>query len=31
MITDAHIYEETIEEAKKIINSYKKYDQNNQE
>ncbi len=31
MITDAHIYQETIEDAKKIINSYKKYDQNNQE
>lgn len=27
-ITDAHIYQETIEEAKEIIKSYKHYDQN---
>lgn len=27
-ITDAHIYQETIEEAKEIVKSYKHYDQN---
>jgi len=27
-ITDAHIYQETIEEAKEVIKSYKHYDQN---
>ena len=28
MITDAHIYQETIDEAKKIIENYKKYERN---
>ena len=30
IIADAHIYNETIEEAKKIIGLYKKYDNNNE-
>lgn len=30
MITDAHIYEETVEDAKKIIQFYKKYERNNE-
>ena len=30
IIADAHIYNETIEDAKKIINLYKKYDNNNE-
>ena len=30
IIADAHIYNETIKEAKKIINLYKKYDNNNE-
>lgn len=30
MITDAHIYQETIRAAQKIINTYKKYDRNNE-
>jgi thymidylate synthase len=29
MITDAHIYQESIDEAKEIIKSYKNYDKNN--
>jgi len=29
MITDAHIYQETIKDAQEIIKSYKRYDQNN--
>lgn len=30
MITDAHIYQETIEESKKAISAYKKYDMNSE-
>jgi thymidylate synthase len=29
MITDAHIYQETIDEAKEVIKNYKSYDKNN--